>query len=163
EPAPEPTRSPSPAPGVPPTWASREGCLGYVAKMFPRISETFILEEILALKRNGFPVRIYSLLPPVRDARIHPQAARPAPQVQILERPERERWRSLARDLFSCARVRPVGTVKLLLRSLVSRHPAGSLRRLARAASLAARLRRDHVSHIYAAWAHGPASVARVA
>jgi glycosyltransferase involved in cell wall biosynthesis len=155
--------APDPVPEARPAWDHRDGCLAYVAKMFPRISETFILEEILALQRNGVPIRIYSLLPPVRDARVHPEAAALLPAVQILEPPERERWRCLFRDLVACARVRPGGTVKLLLRSLVSRHPARSLRRLARAASLAVRLRRDHVSHVYAAWAHGPASVARVA
>jgi len=163
EPAPGAERAPSTASDARPAWDHRDGCLAYVAKMFPRISETFILEEILALKRNGFPVRIYSLLPPVRDARVHPEAAALMSEVQVLEPPERERWRCLVRDLVACARVRPGGTVKLLLRSLVSRNPARSLRRLARAASLAVRLRRDHVSHVYAAWAHGPASVARVA
>ena len=50
------------------------GHLGYVVKMFPRISETFILREIRALRREGVPVRVYSLLPPDRDARSHPEA-----------------------------------------------------------------------------------------
>ena len=38
--------------------------IGYVLKRFPRLSETFILNEILTLERNGFEVHIFSLLKP---------------------------------------------------------------------------------------------------
>src|SRR2546428_772515 len=36
--------------------------IGYVLKRFPRLSETFILNEILELERLGTPVQIYSLV-----------------------------------------------------------------------------------------------------
>src|SRR5258708_28065719 len=36
--------------------------IGYVLKRFPRLSETFILNEILELERLGTPVQIYSLI-----------------------------------------------------------------------------------------------------
>ena len=42
--------------------------IGYVLKRFPRLSETFILNEILALERSGVEVEIFSLLrPPTED------------------------------------------------------------------------------------------------
>ncbi|NIA69677.1 colanic acid biosynthesis glycosyltransferase WcaL [Pelagibius litoralis] len=42
--------------------------IGYVLKRFPRLSETFILNEILALERAGVEVEIFSLLrPPAED------------------------------------------------------------------------------------------------
>ncbi len=38
--------------------------IGYVLKRFPRLSETFVLNEILALERAGIEVEIFSLLKP---------------------------------------------------------------------------------------------------
>ncbi len=37
-------------------------CVGYVVKRFPRLSETFVLSEILELERQGCEVEVYSLL-----------------------------------------------------------------------------------------------------
>src|SRR5439155_13021876 len=36
--------------------------IGYVLKRFPRLSETFILNEILELERLGSAIQIYSLI-----------------------------------------------------------------------------------------------------
>lgn len=47
--------------------------VGYVLKMFPRLSETFILNEVLELERQGLLLQIFSLKRPV-DAVSHPQA-----------------------------------------------------------------------------------------
>ncbi len=149
-------------PGPVPAWEGRTGCIGYLAKMFPRISETFILEEILALRRRGVRVKIYSLLPPIRDARIHLEAEALMPEVEILPGHGRVEIGAMLSDLWACFRVRPTGTVKQVLRLL--QQPGGrSFLRLARASALAVRMRRDHVAHLHAAWAHGPASVARIA
>ena len=46
--------------------------IGYILKMFPRLSETFILNEILELERLGVTLRIFSLKRPV-DSALHPQ------------------------------------------------------------------------------------------
>ncbi len=42
--------------------------VGYVLKRFPRLSQTFVLAEILELERRGVEVRVASLLPPLDDA-----------------------------------------------------------------------------------------------
>ena len=44
--------------------------VGYILKMFPRLSETFILNEILELERQGVEVEVFSLMPP-GDGRFH--------------------------------------------------------------------------------------------
>ena len=44
--------------------------IGYIVKMFPRFSETFILNEILELERQGAKVTVFSLLPPT-EGRFH--------------------------------------------------------------------------------------------
>jgi glycosyltransferase involved in cell wall biosynthesis len=43
--------------------------IGYVLKRFPRLSETFVLNEILALERAGVEVEIFSLLKPPAEPR----------------------------------------------------------------------------------------------
>lgn len=43
--------------------------IGYVLKRFPRLSETFVINEILALERLGFEIEIFSLLKPPEEAR----------------------------------------------------------------------------------------------
>src|SRR5947208_4994071 len=40
------------------------GRLGYVVTAFPRVSETFIINELLELERQGFDLRIYSMAAP---------------------------------------------------------------------------------------------------
>src|SRR5216684_710803 len=47
--------------------------VGYVLKMFPRLSETFILNEILELERQGLELRVFSLKRPVEKVS-HAQA-----------------------------------------------------------------------------------------
>ncbi len=46
------------------------GRVGYVLKMYPRFSETFILNEILAHEAAGLDIEIFSLRPP-KDGRFH--------------------------------------------------------------------------------------------
>lgn len=45
--------------------------IGYIVKIFPKLSETFILQEILELERLGLNLVILSLRPP-SDANTHP-------------------------------------------------------------------------------------------
>src|SRR5258706_2053252 len=46
--------------------------VGYVLKMFPRLSETFILNEVLELEQQGFALHIFSLKRPA-EAVFHAQ------------------------------------------------------------------------------------------
>ncbi len=143
-------------------WDGRTGHVGYVAKMFPRISETFILNEVLALRRHGIPLRLYSLMPPTRDARTHPEAQALLPEVTVLPQPGWPALWGFLGDLGFCLKGAPGATLRELLRFLC-RPVRRRYRRLFRAVSLGARLRRDRVAHLHAAWAHTPASVARIA
>ncbi len=49
--------------------------VAYILKMYPRFSETFIVNEILELERRGMDVRIYSLRKP-DDGRFHAALSR---------------------------------------------------------------------------------------
>ena len=140
----------------------RPGKLAYVCKMFPRITETFVLNEIVALHRAGVPVRIYSILPATRDDRTHPEALPFTSETITLPQPG---WRELPAflpRLGRCLRTRPARTATVVLRGLL-RPSRRSFRLLFRSVTLADHLRRDEIAHVHAAWAHTPASVSRVA
>src|SRR5260370_6704578 len=47
--------------------------IALVLKMFPRLSETFILNEVLELEKQGVPLHIFSLRRPT-EAVLHAQA-----------------------------------------------------------------------------------------
>lgn len=48
--------------------------VGYVMKMYPRFSETFIVTELLAMQRQGVDLEVFSLRPPA-DGRFHASLA----------------------------------------------------------------------------------------
>ncbi len=71
---------------------------GYVLKMYPRFSETFILNEILALEEQGADLEIFSLRGPI-DGHFHENLARVAAPVTYLALPGRlsQLWSTLRR------------------------------------------------------------------
>jgi colanic acid/amylovoran biosynthesis glycosyltransferase len=56
--------------------------IAYVTSRFPKISETFILNEILELERLGFDVEVFALIRERPDV-MHPHAARLLPRVHF--------------------------------------------------------------------------------
>ena len=132
--------------------------LGYVLKAFTRISETFILNEILELERQGFDLRIYSLNRP-RDTKRHRLAGQVQSPVTYLPEP-----------LLRATPAVALAHVKLLLRSpadylvtlgqvLISCDP-DLVERFIQAGFLAHLLERDGVCHLHAGFVHSPGSVA---
>ncbi|WP_066904447.1 glycosyltransferase [Millisia brevis] len=65
---------------------SSDAPIGYVLKMYPRFSETFIVSEILAREQRGERLVIFSLRPPI-DPRFHRELARVNAPVIYVERP----------------------------------------------------------------------------
>lgn len=65
--------------------------IGYVAKMFPRLSETFVLNEILELERQGAEVTVFSAKKP-NEGRFHPQLAALKAPVLYLEDLDAKKW-----------------------------------------------------------------------
>ena len=57
--------------------------VGYVMKMYPRLAETFILNEILAHEATGLELEIFSLRSPI-DGRFHQDLGRVRAQVTYL-------------------------------------------------------------------------------
>lgn len=130
--------------------------IGYVLKMYPRFSETFIVSEILAREAAGERIVIFSLRPPV-DPRFHPELARVEAPVVYVDRPSSSSrlWAQLAK-----ASQDPV------LENGVAAHLAELCRHshdeAVQAISLAAAARARGVTHLHAHFASVATSVARL-
>jgi glycosyltransferase involved in cell wall biosynthesis len=130
--------------------------VGYVLKMYPRFSETFILNELLELERQGVEVRIFSLRSP-NDGVFHADVARVRARVTYVPMV----WLRNAHAF--------VGPHARLLASGPARYARGVLRLLARATSLrtfaragyvADYARRERITHVHAHFASAPTTVA---
>lgn len=75
--------------------------IGYVLKVYPRFSETFVVTEILAREAHGDDLTIFALRP-TTDARFHPEIARVQAPVKWVERPLKpsELWKQLTSTLI---------------------------------------------------------------
>ncbi|HEY5979873.1 MAG TPA: glycosyltransferase [Microlunatus sp.] len=141
---PEPSTLPADVPRV-----------GYVTKMFPRFSETFILTEVLNVERLGVDVLIFSLRPPA-DGRFHAGLAElNAPVTYLTSSGIRaaDLWTELA------AAAAELGDLGPHLPELLRLDVRDGLQ----AVQLARHVRRRGVTHLHAHFASAGTSVARVA
>ncbi|SPF68372.1 Glycosyltransferase subfamily 4-like, N-terminal domain [Propionibacterium ruminifibrarum] len=71
--------------------------IGYVLKVYPRFSETFVVTEMLAREALGDDLSIYALRP-TTDQRFHPEIARVGARVTWVPRPLKatDMWEQLA-------------------------------------------------------------------
>jgi len=136
--------------------------LAVVVKGYPRLSETFIAQELKALEDRGFEFQIWSLRRPYDD-REHPiHAEISAPRRYLPEYLHQEPLRVLS-SLAAAARL--AGFLTALgtwLRDLRRDPSLNRIRRFGQAAVLARELPRK-TRFVYAHFLHTPSSVARYA
>jgi glycosyltransferase involved in cell wall biosynthesis len=138
------------------------GRIAVVLKGYPRLSETFIAQEILALERLGLPLEIWSLRRPTDRAR-HPMHERIRAPVAYLPEYLYEAPLRVLRGLSAALRRPQLPALLVLFARDLRRDPSASrLRRLGQALVLARELPAA-VSHIHVHFLHTPASVARYA
>lgn len=136
--------------------------VAFVLKGYPRLSETFIAQEILALERRGLDILIVSLRHPT-DRATHP--VHELIRAALLYLPEylyqepRRLWRGWLRS-----RRRPgYRRARRAWLADLRRDPTPNrIRRFGQAMVLAAELPAD-IDHVHAHFLHTPASVARYA
>ena len=136
--------------------------LGIVLKGYPRLSETFIAQEILNLERAGFTLTIFSLRQPT-DRRRHPLHDDIQATVNYL--PEylyRQPYRVLKSWLAMRRRPGYRSARRQWLQDLRRDRSANRIRRFGQALVLAAE-RPAQINRLYAHFLHTPASVARYA
>ncbi len=135
-----------------------------VVKGYPRISETFIAQELAALERRGIRLRIVSLRRPY-DPLTHPVHAEIRAPVLYLPEYLIEAPARVLRGLWRVWRRHPAGwhrSLGLWLRDLGRDPTASRVRRFGQAAALAAELPAG-TRLLHAHFLHTPASVARYA
>lgn len=135
-----------------------DGPVMYVLKRFPRLSETFVLHEILGLEAAGTRVLVDSLMP-AEDGPVHPELR----DVRAAVRYVPSRPKSGDRTVWS-AHLRVAG--RHPFRWLATAHAArrtGSWRRFLQAGMVADRVHRHGARHVHAHFATAAAEVATMA
>lgn len=132
--------------------------VGYVVKVYPRFSETFIVTEILAREAAGEDLAIYATRP-TTDARFHPQIADVQAPVTHLSRPAK------SSELFTAIKQAhaevPHAVERLAgIMPVVERADSGDL---AQGLELAGRVLADGITHLHAHFANSAARVACIA
>jgi len=145
-----------------PEAAPATGAVGFVLKGYPRLSETFIAQEIRALEERGLDIRIISLRHPT-DAKRHPiHAEIAAPVLYLPEYLWREPLRVLAGWRASHALPGYRQARAAFLRDVRRDPTPNRVRRFGQALVLARELPAE-VTQLHAHFMHTPASVARYA
>jgi glycosyltransferase involved in cell wall biosynthesis len=132
--------------------------LAVLVKTWPKLSETFILEEVLGLQRAGVVLRLYALEPPTDEIQ-HPVVREVrAPLVCVPPLAARHAlgyaWRHLR--LAAAAPLR-------YGRALRAARQQDTVREFLRGGWLAAQLHDDGVAHLHVHFIHTPAEVAAAA
>jgi glycosyltransferase involved in cell wall biosynthesis len=140
---------------------ARDVDLVVVVNGFPRLSETFVLQELLDLEQRGVRLHLVALLRPDEPVEQAGVAALRAP-VEYLPEVARAQRRLLARTAHAALFLHR-GARYLNAISDVVLAPDYSRRRLAQAAFLAHRIARLGFPPVYIHFAHKPATVGRFA
>jgi glycosyltransferase involved in cell wall biosynthesis len=136
--------------------------IAVVVKGYPRLSETFIAQEMLALQRRGLKQEIWSLRHPTDPAR-HPMHRQiRAPVTYLPEYLYRAPLRVLRGALWCTRHARMRDTLRVFGDDLRRDPTANRIRRLGQALVLARELQPE-VSHLHVHYLHTPASVVRYA
>jgi glycosyltransferase involved in cell wall biosynthesis len=136
--------------------------IGYVIRMFPQLSETFIANEILHLGRMGTRIRVYSYR--------RPSVPVPHECVRLIEAPVTYLLDPLYRHPVSIARAhrafhrlhpdRYRRTLGAVWRATLAERSDDAWRRFLQAGYLAGVVVRDGVSRLHAHFAHGATRLA---
>ena len=130
--------------------------VGYVVSTWPRLSATFILNEVLAVERSGVSLRIFSIKDPDGEP-VHARVAQVRARVTYLSL--RRHWKSALQANLRLLCRQPGRYCRALLQALRYRR-WGVLQRFFQAGYLAHELSREPVAHLHAHFAHAPAPVA---
>jgi glycosyltransferase involved in cell wall biosynthesis len=147
--------------------------VGYILRSYPRLSQTFVVNEIRALEQLGVRVHIFAVTHP-HEPLVQPQVAEVAAPVAYLDgAPARRRWIVLWEHLL-LALLAPHRYWRTLY--YLARHPefdegytaSSRYACFAQAVLLAHLLRRERrqgrgIDHLHAHFAHDPALIAQLA
>jgi colanic acid/amylovoran biosynthesis glycosyltransferase len=139
------------------------GRVAYVAAGFPKLTETFILREVMEMERNGIPVSVFSVRPRPRG-RLHADA------MPYLERTHYAPWFGVGHVVafFSLLLRRPAGVARgagFLCANMAAqaRHPAAVAKTLLATGKMflfTRQMEREGVVHVHGHFANIPTTFA---
>jgi len=134
--------------------------VGFLVKTYPKLSETFILGEILGLQKAGLPMAIYSMQAPT-DASFHAHTSKVRAPVFYL--PQESKLIALPVIVAHLKTFlhNPRRYCRVLFR-IARWHGTECCTSFIKAGWLADRLRQDHVTHLHAHFASQPGSIAEL-
>lgn len=136
--------------------------IAVIVKGYPRLSETFIAQEILALEQRGLELEIWSLRHPTERA-VHPMHKAIKARVAYLPEYLYEEPLRVLRGAFWCLGQKGFRTtIKTFWRDLKRDFTANRVRRIGQAFVMAREMPED-VRHLHVHYLHTPASVVRYA
>src|SRR5256712_4431398 len=130
--------------------------VGYIVSAWPRLSETFILNEVLAVERSGGSLRIFSIKDSDGEP-VHARVAQVRARVHYLS--VGGCWKSALQANLRLFFRQPGRYCRALLQALRYRR-WGVLQRFFQAGYLAHELSREPVAHLHAHFVHAPTLVA---
>jgi glycosyltransferase involved in cell wall biosynthesis len=137
---------------------NQQPTVGFIVSVWPRLSETFILNEVVALERLGSRLRIFSVKTnPKKDEPVHAKVAQVRAPVTCLKVGGQRKavWRANLRLLCK----RPIRYFRTLLQAISYRRRV-IVKRFFQAGYLAEILAGEPVTHLHAHFAHDPTMVA---
>lgn len=132
--------------------------IGYIVKMFPRLSETFILNEILELERRGAEIVIFSVKKP-NEGQFHPQLSNVKARVLYLEGLDIKKWISWLGEVWPFLAPHRQRFWPLLEKALVKKDN-NLMGLVLMSAWVAAKAEESALSHLHAHFASLPSTVA---
>jgi glycosyltransferase involved in cell wall biosynthesis len=139
--------------------------VGYMLKRYPRLSETFILNEMRALERLGTELHVFSLMRP-EETVAHPAIAELRAPVTYFPETWAAKISAVAKAHATVALAVPLRyshAVGLALRwSMRSRRPFSVWKQFLRSGFMAVACREQRIQHLHAHFANAPATVARL-
>lgn len=141
---------------------AQPAALVVVMKGYPRLSETFIAQELLALQNLSLGFEIWSLRRPTDGAVHMMHRSITAPLRYLPEYLHEEPWRVIKGIATACTRYRFGRLLKIFLADLWRDPTANRLRRLGQACVMARELP-NRIRHVHVHYLHTPASVVRYA
>ncbi|MDA8195816.1 MAG: glycosyltransferase [Actinomycetota bacterium] len=138
--------------------------IGYVVKRFPRLSETFILEEMLGLEERGFELVVYAIADPKEKIVDGEVAKLKAPIVYLAN----GKTNAITRVGLVVEHMKLLLLSPTRYRSAIEALPMGKekgawFKNVAYGIRLARLAQRDQISHLHGAFLHSPASAALIA
>ena len=133
--------------------------IAYILKGYPRLSETFVAQEVYALEQKGYHIHLFALKHPVDHKKHHFHSWIEAPITYLIEHPFLEPIRILKAIFFYLKTKKYPNLLPLIWRDIQKEKSIKPLKRFLQALVFLNECP-ENVTHIHGHFIHAPTSVA---